>query len=391
MERRRDGRRGRVATSREVNHRAVFESLAIDGPRSRADLGRALGMSPASVSRVVDGLLGAELVHEGARLTARIGRPQTLLEVNPEAAVVVGASVRSRYVRLLFASLDGRPLHRLTVERAAGPPGELVRQLRGLVTATHLAHSAGRNVGAVVVGISGAWDARRRRVHAAPNLPDYEGVDLAALLGDALGDLVVGGTVDLDNDINLAALGERAHGAARGVDDFFYLSLGTGVGGAAVIDGRLHRGVHGLGGEVGYLPVSADGRQQPLEAVVGRQALERIATAAGLDVAGVDVFERLDVAGADADAVLDHVGRHLAAALVAVVTTLDPQLIVLGGGVGRTSATWTAHVRAHLEPLVPEVPRIVATALGRDASLLGAVVHGTALARRALLVDRVTG
>jgi len=343
------------------------------------------------VSRVVEGLLGASLVHEGARLTARIGRPQTLLEVNPEAAVVIGLSVRSRLVRLLLAGLDGRPLHRQTVERAAGPPAELVRQLRSLVTTARLAHAPGRDVGAVVVGISGAWDAHRRRVHAAPNLPDYDGVDLAALLADALGDLVVGGAIDLDNDINLAALGERAHGAARGEDDFFYLSLGTGVGGAAVIGGRLHRGVHGFVGEVGYLPVVEAGRLQPLEAVVGRRALERLVAEAGLVDGDEDVFDHLVTAGVEADVVLDHVGRHLAAALVAVVTTLDPRLIVLGGGVGRSSAAWTAHVRAHLEPLVPQVPRIVATALGRDASLLGAVVHGTALARRALLADRVTG
>lgn len=396
MERRRDVQRGPVAAGRDATHRVVLESLAVDGSRSRADLGRALGISPASISRAVDGLLGADLVREGARLAARIGRPQTLLEVNPAAAVVVGVSVRSRFVRLLLAGLDGEPLHRLVVERAPGPPAELVHQLRGLVTEARRAHAPERDVGAVVVGISGAWDARRRRVHAAPDLPGYEGVDLVALLRDALGDLVVGSAIDLDNDVNLAALGEHAHGSARGEDDFFYLSLGTGVGGAAVIDGRLHRGAHGFAGEVGFLPVIDGGRLQPLEAVVGRRALERRADArraadGGLLGGEEDVFALLGDLEDEMDPMVEHVVRHLASALVAVVTTLDPRLVVLGGGIGRTSGAWAARVRVRLEQLVPQVPGIVSAALGRDASLLGAVVHGTALARSALLADRVSG
>jgi predicted NBD/HSP70 family sugar kinase len=391
MERRRDVRTGPAASSREASHRVVLESLAIDGSRSRADLGRALGISPASISRAVDGLLGADLVREGARLAARIGRPQTLLEVNPAAAVVVGVSVRSRFVRLLLAGLDGAPLHRLTLERAPGPPAELARQLRGLVTEVRRAHAPERDVGAVVVGISGAWDARRRRVHAAPDLPGYEGVDLVALLQDSLCDLVVGCAIDLDNDVNLAALGERAHGSARGEDDFFYLSLGTGVGGAAVIDGRLHRGAHGFAGEVGFLPVVDGGRLQPIEAVVGRKGLERRAAEAGPLGAEDDVFALLEVIDDETNPVVDHVLRHLASALVAVITTLDPRLIVLGGGIGRTRDVWAARVRVRLKQLVPQVPAIVTAALGRDASLLGAVVHGTALARSALLADRVSG
>jgi len=391
MQRRREGRSGPGATSREANHRAVLESLALDGPRSRADLGRALGISAASVSRVVDGLLAAALVAEGARVAARIGRPQTLLNVNPNAAVVVGISVRSRLVRLMLAALDGRPLHRVAVERAGGPPEALVRQLRGLLTEARAAYASGREVGAVVVGLSGAWDADRRRVHAAPNLADYEGIDLAALLQVGFGDLVVGGAVDLDNDINLAALGEHAHGAARGVDDFFYLSLGTGVGGAAVIGGHLHRGVHGLAGELGYLPVALDGGVRTLEEAVGRRALERVVGETGVLREGEDVFARLARAGGGEDPVARHVSRYLAHALVAIVTTFDPRLVVLGGGMGRYSEAWTAGIRADLERLVPRVPRIVSTDLGRDASLLGAVARGTALARGSLLAARMTG
>src|SRR5690606_21523252 len=188
---------------------------------------------------------------------------------------VVGVSVRSVSVRLRLATLAGEVLHAARVDRVQGPAEDLVAQLRSLVVAASGSHAAGRPVAAVVVGISGAWDAARARVLAAPNLPTLEGVDLGAALQAGLGDLVPGGSVALDNDVNLAALGEQARGAARGVSDFYYVSLGSGVGGAAVLEGRLRRGAHGLTGELGYLPVGPAGASVPLESVIGRKPLEQ--------------------------------------------------------------------------------------------------------------------
>mgnify|MGYP000845658663 FL=1 len=400
---------------RDANLRALLDRLAEAGPRSRRDLARDLGLSLASVSRMAEALMAAGLVAESEKVGSGRGRPHALLALRGEAAVVVGVSVRSVSVRLRLATLAGEVLHAARVDRVQGPAEDLVAQLRSLVVAASGSRAAGRPVAAVVVGISGAWDAARARVLAAPNLPTLEGVDLGAALQAGLGDLVLGGSVALDNDVNLAALGEQARGAARGVSDFYYVSLGSGVGGAAVLEGRLRRGAHGLTGELGYLPVGPAGASVPLESVIGRKPLEQwvrerrraaaptAATAAAARPGGPTLAGRGASAGAvspdpdpahgdvfallasDDEEFCEHVAGHVAVALAGVTVALDPELIVLGGGMSRRGDGWTERVRRHLGALVPHVPEVAASQLGRDASLLGAIAHATELGRAAMV------
>jgi len=376
---------GRPGVTRDLNHRAVLERLADVGPASRAELARELAISPASVSRVVDTLLRGGLVREGDRVANGIGRPQTLLHVNAEAGLVVGASIRSVSLRMHLADLDGTVIAQTRVPRRQEGPRALAEQLRDVVLELAHAHAPGRPIAAVVIGLSAVWDELGKQVYAAPNLSLLEGVDARELFCDALSGHVLGRAVMIDNDINFAALGEEAAGAAHGVGDFFYLSLGSGVGGAAVVNGRIQRGRHGFAGEVGYLPVVADGQHATLEDVVGRRALERLAERKGLLRENQDVFQHLEDIGGVDDVVGRHVSEVVAQALASIVTTLDPQLIVLGGGVGRYSDAWTSRIRERLQAYLPVVPDVVSTAIGREASLLGAVAAGRAMARDALL------
>ncbi len=380
---------GRHGLLRDLNYRAVLERLASAGAASRTDLVRDLGLSAASVGRVVDGLLRAALVREGERVTSGIGRPQTLLHVNEKAALVAGLSIRSRFMRLHVADLEGNVLARARVERSDAGPTELAWQVRDLVQRERDACAPGARLGAVVVGVSGVWDDAGQRVFAAPNLAILEGVDFRGELLHAFDGLVLGATVAVDNDVNLAALGEQAAGAAKGVDDFFYLSLGSGIGGAAVVAGALHRGRHGFAGELGYLPVWHDGRLAPLEDLVSRSAVERLARAAGMVVHGDDVYDYLGSGASNEDLVADYLSDVLGQALVAVVTSLDPSLIVLGGALGRYGALWAERIHQRLATFVPVVPRVVSTAIGHDASLLGAVALGRSAARDALLLHEL--
>lgn len=376
---------GRPTVTRDLNHRAVLDRLADRGPASRAELARDVAISPASVTRIVDMLLRAGLVREGERVTNGVGRPQTLLHVNADAGVVVGASIRSVSLRVHIADLDGAVIAQTRVPRSQGGPRALASQLRDVMLDLAAEHAPERPIAAVAIGVSAVWDELGRTVYAAPNLSFLEGVDALELFCDVLGGHVLGRAVMIDNDINFAALGEEAAGAARGVRDFFYLSLGSGVGGAAVVDGRVQRGRHGFAGEVGYLPVFVDGRRWTLEDVVGRRALERLAEREGLSREGQDVFQHIEDAEGVGDLIGCRVSEVVAQALAAIVTTLDPQLVVLGGGVGRYSEAWTSRIRERLQAYLPVVPEVVSTAIGREASLLGAVAAGRSLARDALL------
>lgn len=374
-------------TPQNDNVSQVYAALGRHGPHSRVDLARRLGLSQTSVSRIAERLLQAQLIVEGDRVSSGTGRPQTLLHQNAAAAAVAGVSVRSRFVRVHLADLHGTLLTRAQHERADDAPA-LIEQVADLVQALRDAAMPGTPLAGVSVGISGVWNADRQQVLAAPNLRALEGTDVAARLSESLATRGESAAVNVDNDINLAALGERAHGAAQDVDDFFYLNLGSGVGGAAVVRGRVQRGAQGFAGEVGYLPVALDGEVRALEAWVGRAALERRAVELGASAGHDNVFDMLAADEAEDGILSDFVSRALGQALVAVVTTLNPQRIVLGGALGRHGSHWTSRIRTHLGRFVPLVPEVVPTAIGPEASLLGAIEHARDAART-IVLDRV--
>ena len=369
---------------REVNLNAVVDRLATGGPTSRADLARDLGLSPTSVGRLAEELQRIGLVAEGERVVTGVGRPQTLLHIRADAASVAGVSIRSRWVRARLADLDGRALAAAEEPRCNGGADALARQVDALVAHLRSEAAPAAPLAAVVIGISGAWDEARRRVFAAPNLSVLEGVDALAAFGAALGTQLAGGALTLDNDVKLAAFGERAFGAARGIDDVFYLSVGSGIGGAAIVGGVVQRGASGFGGEVGYLPVNVDGREARLEEVLGRRPLESFARELGIRTDG-DVLAWLERDEPEHQQLTERVARVLAQALVSVVTTFDPRLVVLGGSVGRYGRAWTDRTRELLAQRVPVVPAIASTQLGREAPLLGAVENARALGRSALV------
>ena len=238
----------------------------------------------------------------------------------------------------------------------------------------------------VGLGMAGLVD-REGRLRYGPNVGVRE-VPLAALLRDALGP---GRVVRVVNDASAAVVGEHRVGAARGHDDVVLLTLGTGVGGGVVVDGRLLEGAHGFAGELGHLIIHEGGRDAPsgvrgtVEAYTSGSAIARESEEAV--AAGVADARALDAPGVLAAAttgerwaldVLERVGVRLGIAIASIVSVFDPSIVVVGGGAGDAAASFLLPVArdtfardlmgaAH-RPLAP----IVAAALGDDAGLIGA-------------------
>ena len=187
-----------------------------------------------------------------------------------------------------------------------------------------------------------------------------------------------------DNDVNVGALGEARWGAGRGLGSFLFVGIGTGLGGALVRDGRVERGATGTAGEIGHVPVfGADdvlcrcGRPAHLEAVVCSRAItaayQRASGEPGVDFR---VIARRAAAGEPAAReVLEHVGTVLGRTLGGLVNVLDPEAVILGGGVMQAGAPlWAplqAALRAEVLPSVAGVP-LRPAALGVDAGVSGA-------------------
>jgi len=255
---------------------------------------------------------------------------------------------------------------------------------------------------AVGVGTAGMID-HDGAVRYAPNLPMFVDVPLRALLAERLAAPVL-----VDNDANAAAWGEHCHGAARGVSHALVITLGTGVGGGVIVDGRLVRGAHGFAGEVGHWqfdphgPDCACGEVGHWEAVASGTALGRLARGraaqgsapgvlarAGGDAAAVrgeHVGESATAGEADGAAILGEFAEVVALGFAGLANILDPELIVVSGGLVELGDVLLDPLRAaflgHLEGSAhrPAVP-IVAAELGDASGMVGAAALARELAR----------
>jgi predicted NBD/HSP70 family sugar kinase len=372
---------------RAINERALLEALRRDGPMSRPQLARIAGLSKPTVSQALANLESAGLVRLVGPATPSLGRTAMLYESDPTAGYVVGVDIGRAWIRIAAADLSGHIVARRDERNRERSATALVRTVsavaHGVVAAAgltweHVAHT--------VVGGPGVFDPESDRLLHAPNLPGWSRPGLMSSLREALPP-----SVALDNDANLAAVGERTYGSGRDADTFVYVSVGTGIGMGIIIDGQLYRGAHGAAGEVGYLPlgdghVPVDRHAQLrgiLEAAASADAVVR--TAKQLGVAGASsakrVFNAARAGDALAMAAVESEGQRLALVVGTVAAILDPEFVLLGGGVGSNLDLLRPSLERRLAQLTPLLPRIAEGSLGQDAIVLGAVASALDTAR----------
>jgi len=298
---------------------------------------------------------------------------------------LVGVDLGGTQIRAAVATgaaTHGEPVH-LATPAAEGPDAVLD------AIAAAVSEAAGGAVPAgVAMGVPGPLDPRSGVVYAAPNLAGWEGIDAGRLLAERLGCPVA-----LQNDANLAGYAEWTAGAGRGTRDFVFLTVSTGVGGGLVLDGELYTGFAGTAGELGHVPVGAEGRAchqgHPgcLEGIASGTAIAeraRAALAAGEPsrLRDADPLDARAVQGAAqagdhlAMRLFEEAGRALGRAVGGYVNVLSPEVVAIGGGLIGAGELLFAPLRAALPEIAFDVPlrrcRVTAAALGTDAGLVGA-------------------
>jgi predicted NBD/HSP70 family sugar kinase len=386
---------------RALNERSLLEHLRRGGPTSRAQLARDTGLSKVTVSVAMANLERAGLARAVGETSAGRGRVAVLYEADPTAGYVVGVDVGRGWVRCAVGDLSGAIVGRRDVPNRARSADRLVAAVaqlaRDVVAGAGLAWD---QVVHTLIGSPGVFDPAGGRLLFASNLPGWGRPGLVQALRRALGP-----SVDVENDANLAAIGESVAGAGAGVSTFVFVTVGTGVGMGVVVDGRLYRGARGAAGEVAYLPVGADGtpgsppasspdlrRRGMLEEATAADAVVRTAAALGMTGArsAQAVFEAARRGDPAALAAVELEGRRLALAVGSVAAILDPELVVLGGGIGRNLDLLREPMARRLAQLAPLRPSVVASQLGEDAVLRGAVATALEVARD-LVFERRAG
>ena len=357
-------RRATPPLLRDLNERTVLETIRAGSPISRAEISRRSGISKPTVSLALQSLLQAELVRETAERPDGPGYGAVSFEPVAEAAVVLGLDLGARFVRGAVCDLTGSVRARqdveLTVAEVAGAV-EAIERLR-----TSLLGAAGLDpdrIDGVVVGVPGVVETGSGVLRLAENVAGLEGRAFAEELRNALGL-----PATLENDINLAALGEQWQGVARGVDDFVFLSVGTGMGAGLVLGGELHRGRHGAAGEIDFVFTGLDENVDPS----GPKVLE---LASGFTDARA-VFGAAREGDDRARGVVAEIARRIALHVATIASVADVELAVLGGGIGANGDLLLDPVGGLLAEWLPFPPRVEVSTLGEAAVLTGALAIG---------------
>jgi len=371
---------------KDLNERTVLEAIREEAPISRAEISRRAGISKPTVSLALQSLLDAGLVREAKVDPGRPSYGAVFFEPVPDAALVLGLDLGSRFLRGAVCDLGGRIRTRQDVEADAGGADWVLDVVAGLRDS--LVAAAGASDGqldGVVAGIPGVVTGSGE-IRLALNVPRLEGrkfgEELAARLEVP---------VTLENDINLAALGERWQGVARGVDDFMFLSIGAGLGAGLVLDGELKRGRHGAAGDLDY---ACAGRVDDFDPCAAAAAALAARLAEGKETMLAPPFDTREIftaaRGRDAvaRAVVAELARRIALHIVPIAAVADVELVVLGGGLGTNGDLLLGPVRAHLDEWLPFPPRVEVSMLGDAAVLTGALAVGRQAALENVFANR---
>jgi predicted NBD/HSP70 family sugar kinase len=361
---------------KRLNEQTVLDTIREGAPISRAEISRRAGISKPTVSLALQSLLGAGLVRE-ADAPSGPSYGAVYFEPIPEAALVLGIDLGARFVRGAVCDLGGSVRARQDVELADTDADRALRAIASLHTSLVEATGLdGALIDGVVVGVPGVVETSTGRITLAENVPGLEERPFGDELGERLGVPAV-----LENDINLAALGEQWLGVAQGVEDFVFLSVGTGMGAGLVLGGKLHRGHHGAAGEVDYALAGAGVEADPAAPSVTELTTRLAADGHGgtglkppYDVRAIFTAAR----GGDelAVEVVEEVARRIALHVASISSVADVALAVLGGGLGANGDLLLGPVRKHLAEWLPYPPRVEVSSLGEAAVLTGALAVG---------------
>ena len=408
----------RPALIRALNEQLLLDHIRTSGPYSRADLARVSGLSKPTVSLALANLERAGLIRLAGQRTGLPGRTALLYEVRPEAGFVLGLDIGLRYLRGAVADLAGEVRARLSVPVHATTLADRVAELVAL--ADELCAGAGitrAEIIQTVVGSPGVYDPQRNLMALTGGLPDWDRPEALAGLRAAFGPALA-----IENDVDAAALAERALGVGQEADSFAFVHVGSGVGMGLVLGGRLHRGVHGVAGEIAFMPLGGDPqawvdtetgagsdagddrvtagpegviidptearRRGTLETAAAADGIVRAARRAGLTGLATPqaVFESAAAGDKRAAAVVEGEARLVAAAICCVISVVDPSLIVLGGGIGQAPG-FAEEVTGALAEIAPVLPEVKVSALGTDVVVDGCLAEATAMAWTQLIAS----
>jgi len=369
---------------RSINRSAILDLIRRHSPIARSQIAHQLHISLPTVMRIVDELVAEDLVCCRGSAESTGGRPRSLVEFNGSAYAVVGVDLGGTKMFGTIADLAGNIQHELYVPHASCEGnGDSLERLCTLIERLLAApRPAGQRIRGIGIGAPGITLHPKGIVTLAPSL-GWHNLPLKDILSERFSLPVF-----VENDVNLAALGELGFGAGRGARHLVCISIGTGIGAGIIVDGALYRGHDQAAGEIGYLLPGADllGRRYEgfgaLEGLAsgsgiaerGRRALQAEGLEPAEDLSAEYVFAAARRHEPWAERVVSETVDYLGLAIASVSALLNPEVVILGGSVVRSADLLVDPIRERLQGAVPFLPRLVVSQLGLRAAVMGAIM-----------------
>jgi predicted NBD/HSP70 family sugar kinase len=365
---------GSTAALRTANQQRILDVLRTgdgnEGAFTQAELARATGLAPATVSNIVRELAAAELVQTDPGR----GRRGSSVRLSRSAGLVAGVDFGHSHVAVALGDLTGT----LLAEKRC-PLDERRPHHEELALARTLLESLTDRPGVVRrIGMGLPAPVTNNVVRSTAIFPGWEGVDARAAAEE-----VFGAPVEIENDANLGALAEHRHGVARGHDTSVFVKISSGVGAGIIIDNHLFHGATGSAGEIGHLtldeqgPLCRCGSRGCLEAYASAGAVQRMMADQLPDATFDDIVEAARRGNVSALRTLEDAGLHLGWGLASIVNLINPAVVVVGGDMARAGDllldSARIGLRRHALDNVASTP-LLASSFDERASLAGAVL-----------------
>jgi predicted NBD/HSP70 family sugar kinase len=363
---------------RGINRSAILEIIRRESPIARTTIARQLDISLPTVMRIVDKLMEEGFVRPQGQTEWSGGRRRPLLEFNSHGNVVLGVDMGGSKLYGALSEISGRIIAEAEVDRKGAAGEECYRLLTKLIDdLLDCPELRGRRVRGIGVGAPGITHHSEGIVKWAYAL-NWKDFPLKARLNKRYKL-----PITVDNDVNLAALGELWFGAGQDSQNMVLITIGAGIGAGIIIDGTLYRGSREASGEIGHM---IPGREFLGKTYVDFGVLESVASATGMvkkipkSAGAADspsteaIFEAARQGQAWARVILEEVVDYLAIAIGNLSVILDPELIVLGGALTPYAADLTDSISKRMQGTIPSLPRVQASNLGLQATVMGAIV-----------------
>ncbi len=370
---------------RTINRSAVLEYLRQHKTASRTELARQLHFSKPTAMRIIDELLAGNLVRSAGQKSGGLGRTQELLTLNEDGNLVIGIDLGGSHISGGIANIGGEILYKTKKDQSWGSAADNLERVVRFIQEMQI--EAGKHTGRLLgaaLGVPGIIDSRENLVRLAPAL-DWRNFPLLEKLNARINLPVL-----VENDVNLAAMGEHWFGGGQEVENLVMVAIGTGIGAGVILEGKLYRGFRESSGEIGYLLPGLQFLDQKypnfgaFETLASGKGIAERGQQAWLDANSGKTAPHLDAAAVFkaarerqpwAEKVVKEAIDYLTLALANISVAYDPELIIIGGGVANAIADSLPAIQERLRGVIPFVPRIEVSKLLENACILGAVAR----------------